>query len=83
MGPKPRTPKSNDLFRQRLDELINPRHPLAQLAQHIDWSVFEHEWTGFSLRIVVVRRLHPAGWLDCCTCNTPLPYRMKRWYGAG
>lgn len=47
MGPKPSTPKSNDLFRQRLDELVNPKHPLAQLAQHIDWSVFEHEWTGF------------------------------------
>jgi IS5 family transposase len=47
MGPKPRTPKSNDLFRQRLDELVNPKHPLAQLAQRIDWSVFEHEWTGF------------------------------------
>jgi IS5 family transposase len=47
MGPKPRTPENNDLFRQRLDELVNPRHPLAQLAQHIDWSVFEHEWSGF------------------------------------
>lgn len=47
MGPKPSTLKSNDLFRQRLDELVNPKHPLAQLAQHIDWSVFEHEWGGF------------------------------------
>lgn len=47
MGPKPRTPKSDDLFRQRLDELVNPRHPLAQLSQHIDWSVFEDEWSGF------------------------------------
>jgi len=47
MGPKPRAPESNDLFRQRLDELVNPRHPLAQLAQHVDWSVFGHEWTGF------------------------------------
>jgi len=36
MGPKPCTPESNDLFRQRLDELVNPRHPLAQLEQHID-----------------------------------------------
>ena len=47
MGPKPNTPSSNDLFRQRLDELVNPNHPLAQLAQHIDWSGFEHEWAGF------------------------------------
>lgn len=47
MGPKPGVPVSNDLFRQRLDELVNPRHPLAQLAQHIDWSGFEREWAGF------------------------------------
>jgi IS5 family transposase len=47
MGPKPSTPSSNDLFRQRLDELVNPSHPLAQLAQHIDWSGFEREWAGF------------------------------------
>lgn len=47
MGPRPRTPESNDLFRQRLDELVNLSHPLVQLAQHIDWSVFEHGWVGF------------------------------------
>ena len=46
MGPKTSTPKNNDLFRQRLDELVNPRHPLAQLARHIDWSVFERQWAG-------------------------------------
>lgn len=47
MGPKPDTPKSNDLFRQRLDELVKPSHPLAQLARHIEWSGFEREWAGF------------------------------------
>ena len=47
MGPKPYTQKSNDLFRQRLDELVDLSHPLAQLSQHIDWSVFEDEWSGF------------------------------------
>ena len=47
MGPKPNTPKNDDLFRQRLDELVNPRHPLVQLTRHIDWLVFEHKWTGF------------------------------------
>ena len=34
------------MFRQRLDELVNLKHPLAQLATHIDWSVFEREWAG-------------------------------------
>ena len=47
MGPKPRTPENNDLFRQRLDELVNLSHPLVQLVQHIDWSVFEDGWGGF------------------------------------
>ena len=47
MAPKPDTPKSNDLFRQRLDELVNLKHPLVQLARHIDWPVFEREWGGF------------------------------------
>jgi IS5 family transposase len=47
VGPKPSTPKSNDLFRQRLDELVNPSHLLAQLARHIDWSVFERQWASF------------------------------------
>ncbi|SFG75312.1 hypothetical protein SAMN05518865_12390, partial [Duganella sp. CF458] len=28
MGPKPVGPQSNDMFRQRLDELVNPQHPL-------------------------------------------------------
>ena len=46
MGPKALKPKSDDLFRQRLDEQVNLRHPLVQLAQHIDWSVFEREWAG-------------------------------------
>lgn len=44
MGPKPVGPQSNDMFRQRLDELVNPQHPLARLAKHIDWQVFEQKW---------------------------------------
>lgn len=47
MGPKPHTPKNEELFRQRLDELVNLKHPLVLLAQHIDWPVFEREWAGF------------------------------------
>ena len=46
MGPKPAGSQSADMFRQRLDELVNLKHPLAQLATHIDWSVFEREWAG-------------------------------------
>ena len=46
MGPKPAGSQSADMFRQRLDELVNLKHPLAQLATHIDWTVFEREWAG-------------------------------------
>lgn len=60
MGPKPRTPENNDLFRQRLDELVNLSHPLVQLAQHIDWSVFEDGWGGFFHHIAVALRPDPA-----------------------
>jgi len=44
MGPKPAGPQSHDMFRQRLDELVNLQHPLAKLAQYIDWQVFEQKW---------------------------------------
>src|SRR5471032_3006769 len=46
MGPKPAGSQSADMFRQRLDELVNLKHPLAPLSTHIDWSVFEREWAG-------------------------------------
>ena len=35
------------MFHQRLDELVNLKHPLALLTNHIDWSVFEREWGYF------------------------------------
>jgi len=47
MGPKSKNPATDDLFKQRLIDLINLEHPLVKLAGLIDWSVFEREWTGF------------------------------------
>src|SRR6188472_979703 len=35
---KPETTRSGDLFRARLDQIINLRHELAQLAGQIDWD---------------------------------------------
>lgn len=42
------TPSSfdTDLFRQELVNLINLRHPLAQLAQQIDWQACEARFGG-------------------------------------
>ena len=35
---KPDTTRSGDLFRARLDQIINLKHELAQLAGQIDWD---------------------------------------------
>ena len=45
MGPRDdRHTPQDDLFRSRLANLLDQRHPLVKLAERIDWSVFEQEW---------------------------------------
>jgi transposase, IS5 family len=44
MRPKQReTSKSDDLFRSRLDQIINPKHELVRLAAEIDWNWIDGE----------------------------------------
>ena len=38
---------ANDLFRSRLDQIINMRHELVRLADAIDWAWIEGELAGF------------------------------------
>ena len=45
MGPKPRIPEGQDLFRSRLDAQINMRHPLVRLAQLINWEEIERTFS--------------------------------------
>src|SRR5271167_10612 len=40
---KPETTGSDDLFRARLDQIINLKHELAQLAGQIDWDFIDGE----------------------------------------
>ena len=40
---KPETTRSGDLFRARLDQIINLKHELAQLAGQIDWDCIDGE----------------------------------------
>lgn len=47
MGPKSKQPASGNLFQQALIDQINRDHPLAKLADLIDWSEFESAWSGF------------------------------------
>ena len=40
---KPKTTGSNDLFRARLDQIINMKHELVLLAGKIDWDWIDGE----------------------------------------
>jgi transposase, IS5 family len=40
----PDTRNQADMFRSRLDNILDTRHPLFKLAHKIDWSVFESEF---------------------------------------
>lgn len=45
MKPKAPQPSSQeDLFRSRLDQILNRRHPLFVLADRIDWEVFDNKF---------------------------------------
>ena len=48
-----------DLFRSRLDQIIDMDHPLAKLARAIDWSFLEQ-----AFRRGVSRRRWPAAAAD-------------------
>ena len=46
MLPRPSTPSPDqDLFRNRLDNMIDPRHALCRLARLIDWSAIEAKFS--------------------------------------
>ncbi len=44
MKPKSSSSDQGDLFRSRLDQILNRRHPLFRLADTIDWTAFEKEF---------------------------------------
>ncbi len=46
MRPKPSQPHSGELFRSRLDEQINMRHPLVRLAGLMDWEQIERHFAS-------------------------------------
>ena len=44
MQPKSGISDQGDLFRSRLDQILNRQHPLYRLADSIDWSLFDREF---------------------------------------
>jgi len=39
--------KQQEIFRTRLEDLLNPNHELALLARRIDWNYFEKEFKSY------------------------------------
>lgn len=46
MRPQEQSRPQEDLFRTRLDQILNKEHPVFRLAQSIDWAMFEREFGG-------------------------------------
>jgi IS5 family transposase len=46
MRPHTRTAQTAEMFRPRLDEQLNMKHPLIRLAGLMDWKLIEHHFTG-------------------------------------
>ena len=45
MGPRSSAPTPQDeLFQNRLENLIDQRHELVRLAELIDWEMFDRQW---------------------------------------
>ena len=47
MPPKKPAPRSDELFRSQLDNMINMEHALVKLARLIDWSRFDAAYGRF------------------------------------
>ena len=81
--PDAETRTATDLFRERLDNMLNQRHALYRLADLPDWSVFDKEFgtlycldngcPGKPTRLLVGLQ-----YLKHC-----YGYPMRRWYRAG
>jgi hypothetical protein len=52
MQPKQRSSDQDELFRSRLDQILNRQHSLFELADSIDWSVFEKEFGSLPRRLI-------------------------------
>lgn len=44
MKPRTRTAQTAEMFRPRLDEQLNMKHPLIRLAGLMDWELIEHHF---------------------------------------
>ena len=88
MRPKQReTSKSDDLFRARLDQIINPEHELLRLAAKIDWTWIDGEIaplysdhgrpavpTRFMIGLLLLKHIYALSDEDVCARWVENPY---------
>ena len=88
MRPKQReTSKSDDLFRARLDQIINPEHELLRLATKIDWTWIDGEIaplysdhgrpavpTRFMIGLLLLKHIYALSDEDVCERWIENPY---------
>jgi transposase, IS5 family len=88
MRPKQReTSKSDDLFRARLDQIINPKHELVRLAAEIDWTWIDGQIaplysehgrpavpTRFMIGLLVLKHIYALSDEDVCERWVENPY---------
>ena len=88
MRPKQReTSKSDDLFRARLDQIINPEHELLRLAAKIDWTWIDGEIaplysdhgrpavpTRFMIGLLLLKHIYALSDEDVCERWVENPY---------
>ena len=83
MGPRPRTPQTDELPRPRLDEQLKMSHPLVRLANLMNWEEIERSFgahfTSSRGRPALSPRL-VAGLLYLQHANDA---SMKRWWPPG
>ena len=46
MKPQPTLPQTRELFRPRLDEQLNMKHPLVRLADLMNWEEIERSFSA-------------------------------------
>src|SRR5262252_3036978 len=87
MRPKQReTSKSDDLFRARLDQIINPKHELVRLAAEIDWTWIDGEIaplysehgrpavpTRFMIGLLLLKHIYALSDKEVCTGSSGWP----------
>jgi IS5 family transposase len=88
MRPKQReTSKSDDLFRARLEQVINPKHELVRLAAEIDWTWIDGEIaplysehgrpavpTRFMIGLLLLKHIYALSDEDVCERWVENPY---------